>query len=1126
MRRQGRDIVGFHLFVNLAMHDALNPPPAFFEPVFPDRALLSGQDQERTDQLPAADAFALSPFHHSTADQRLPAPGTAPPSTREVDTRPLKHLQRLRRSPGFALLADSVLLLQSVQLDIDYPLPWHLYARQRLSAWLLEVTGTALDPDTLKLYLNSPHAWVDALDNERDSFALSLTELAIASADRQHVSALANCVPIDDQPLPALPQFTVSALLRQMLDNRWFHDYGQQLQSFWQRHTDTWLNLARLSFLDGLARQRKRNVLSKAGLYLTLDALGYPQLPTDSQALKPGDPGDKAEVRLLYIDDEVVPGLFQIRSRLNSHCFIHLPGTAKSAFEYISEDSSVMTARLLDAMNGSKWHRQWLGDRQPRHDQSPHIESRPFTGDVFNQLLLAARDVAERPPVPHGDALLYRLIARGLTLASAVDLWQTTPEILEALPRPDDIAAGRMKRWLQRQGLDLDPRKVFIAYRPGPAHTPLGHVRHANTFVHVPDETPLNLVNALIGYYQIESPSGYIDPDAQTVVYHDPGGKGEWAEERVLPVRAAALCAYIEKVDFLAVMTRHIDQFWEGQQGKIERALRTLLITQAVISLKHGTLQRSGFDDVVEGLNSTTPCWRALGFEVQSSFIEGLTRQPCASLLILCPANTSRRVLYQAGQHKAFVEFKNTDALSAYLRTAAAHEHWRTAVLHYVPSHHRERLAYLFKYWSGVISALPPASMLRPWTDAIYQPDAHRTLDHSLHEHPLPPGPPMDFMRQTLKANTLEDARQLIVTSRQASLQFWRTRVLHLRYLLAPMSLLMTPALIASLAAEIGLVTVDIAQARLPGHRQAEKRQALLSMLSLGLLGLAPQTPRLLGAMSKLGTASKAVLRAPQTGTRPLQEFGAWRRHSLNPRQTRLEKFFHTDSLLKRWTIQPRPYFGSLPVHAWKLGRNFLLWTSDRGQARILVVSTHGYALPWSRTVSIPNGTLIQTYAPHGYMLADPLLHRVVSQRVSPFGISSAAGNILNPSGATLPPLLPTDKLVAGTDLPGRLKNYTLSKFQTTHSESYQEVARVVRNSHNSPLAGQLPSAPMDVLSVRNRFGSPSPALADLFNTLAGQGIHYDRIILLHCRCTAINGLLRRAPVWTPPLSQGLPVTP
>lgn len=1101
------------------MHDTFSNAP-----VFPEPAFLPGQDQERADQLPAGNAFALSPFYYSTVNQRLPGLETPSPL---ADPLTLKQLSRLRKSPGFALIGDSPLLLQAVQLDLDYPVPWPVYARERLIGHLQVMAGQPLDPDHLRLRLSHAQGWVDEHGDEHHLLDCSLTELAVASADLQQLAALARTTPVDDRPLPGLEHMSASDVLRRVIDQRWFDDYLQGLNTFWQRHANTWLSLARLAFIDELAHQRKRGTLSQAGYYLTLDALGYASFPTDSQTLAAGRIGGKAEVRLLYIDDEPVPGLFQVRSRLNAHCFIHRPGAAQAPIEYISDDPEVMTARLLGALNTSNWHRQWLEQQPVAHDKPPRLESRPLQGDVFRTLLQVARECAEDSPSPHNDDLLHRFIARSMSLACAVDLWQAQPAILDALPRPDQVANELMKSWLhEHHGLDLDPRQVFIAYRPGEFRTLLGHVSQANTWFHVPDETPLNLAKALIGHYQIESPSGYIDHGAQTVVYHDPGGKGEWARDRVLPIEAAAVCAYIEQTDFLAVMTRRIVAFWDGQQDSIERALCALLVTQAVISLKTGALQRSGFAAIVASFHSTAPCWKALGFDVQSDPLEGLSRQPCASLLVLCPDNTSRRVLYQAGQHKAFIEFADATALSAYLGKASADERWRHAVLHYVPARHRERLAYLFKYWSGLEQA-SPASLLRPWTDLIYNPDVHRTLADALHEHALPAGPPMPFMRQTLKANALEDARQLIVTSRQASLQYWRARLQHLQWLLAPMSLLLTPAMLASLATQAGLVGVDIAQANLPGQRQAEKRQALLSTLTLGLLGLAPLTPRLYGALNRLGTVGKAGVHAAKAPVRSLHTFGTWLGRSPGRRQTRLEKFFHTDSLLKRWTIAPHPHFGGMAVHAWKVGRKFLLWTCDRGQARTLVVSTHGYHLPWSKTVAIPNGTHIHTYAPHGYVLIDPALHRVVNQRASPFGISSAAGNTAVPPGASLPPLTLTDKLMAGTVQTGRLKNYTLSKYQGQGGESYQEITQVVRNSNARPFGDQRPPAPMDVLTVRNRFGRLPPTLEDLFDTLAAQGIHYDRILLLHCRCAALAGLLRRAPVWSAPgLSQDVPITP
>ncbi|RMV81091.1 hypothetical protein ALP03_02223 [Pseudomonas amygdali pv. tabaci] len=474
------------------------------------------------------------------------------------------------------------------------------------------------------------------------------------------------------------------------------------------------------------------------------------------------------------------------------------------------------------------------------------------------------------------------------------------------------------------------------------------------------------------------------------------------------------------------------------------------------------------------------------------------------------------KVLYQPGYPEAFIEFTDGDALERYLNLKTAQPDWREAVMRYVPVRHHQRLDYLFKLWGGVQAPGPPVSILRPWTDALYNPDARKALHHSLCEKKLE-GSPFGYLHQLLKQNSLADAEEQIVTSAQVSLAYWTDRLHHLQRLLVPMSLLLTPAFLTSLAADVGLTALSIASANLPGSRYAEKNQALQATLSLGLLQLGPQTPRLLRTLTKIvkpaGHTAGASL-VLSGGSRGSSHLGA---RPLKPRHTRLEKFFHTDALLKRWTITSIVSPGLLPVHAWKLGRRFLLWTSDRGQARTLVVSTHGYYTPWTATVKIPNGTEIRTYAPHGYELVDPKLHRIVNKNARPFAISNTKENILMYPVAAHEPLLMTDKIIAGTSLPGRLKNYSLSKFQTTSYETYDDIARVVGDSNASPLKGWLPPTPMDVLTVRNRFGKTPPSLSDLFNSLSTQGIHYDRVLLVHCRCAAISALLRRTPVYHPP---------
>lgn len=1074
-------------------------------PLPPQWVLLPGQDAERQDRLPGGDAFALSPLYDQSADPQPPAASAASLDT-GVDMQHLKRLRRLRRRPAFTLLAESVLLLRSVQLDIDYPQPWPSFVREQLVIWLAEIAGQPLDPDLIRLQLHSPHLWVDEQDREHGQLELSLTELAIATGEMQRLPALMRMTPVQDAPLPGLPSWTARTLLRKLVERPWADHYDQQLERFWQRHADTWRQLARLSLLDELARQFKHKAVHLEGYRLLLDALGYQAFPDSPQAFAETRTPRSAEVWLLYLDDEVVPGLWQIRSPTTSHCFILRPGSGQPPLEYISDSAAHMTERLLTALNDSAAHRQWLYD-QP----AGAVMARRFSGDLFDAQRQACQDATEQFWLPASATFMWQLIKAALSLASAVDLWQPHPPLLDSLPAPLPLATSLMKHWLHsHHGLELDPRQVFVAWRPGHKRTPLGHVRQAGSRIYSPDTRPINLASALVDRYQAREPEGYIDEGGYWAIWHDPSGKGRWQADRVLAINAGELAKQIAGVDFAALMTRHLADFWRQQQPAVEQALRGTLLRQALTGLKLGHLQRRGFDAVIEALSTTEPRWTVLGFQVQSAFIKGLQAQPCANLLLLAPANKPLRVLYQAGLQPAFVEFANPDALNRYLLQAVGDEQWRLAVMRYIPDRHRERLDYLLRFWADQAPPRPPASILRPWTDILFHPDQHKTVSQSLFEQALPAGPPFAFMCQTLKDNALEHARQTIVTAQQQTLSYWSEQLRHLQWLIAPLSLL-TPGAIAALATELGLVAMDIAKANLPGHRYPEKQQALLSLLSLGLWRLGPATPHLLSALHKTARQGQQLLRASAV-------LRAGWPGQVSSRQTRLVPFFNSASLLKRWTVSG-PQYGNLPVHAWKLGRKFLLWTSDRGQARTLVVSTHGYHLPWSKTVKIPNGTEIHSYAPHGHVLIDPGLHRVVSQRVAPFAISSPAGNV-----PALPPLIATDKILAGTALPGRLKNYTIAKYQGAGTESYADVSRLVRDSNSGLFSGQLPPTPMDVLTVRNRFGSLPATLDELFGNLFRQGIHYDRILLVHCRCAALQGLLDQAPVYTVPAR--LPVRP
>ncbi|WP_122314477.1 dermonecrotic toxin domain-containing protein [Pseudomonas cichorii] len=1095
----------------------------------PDLVMLPGPDSERKDSLNGAGAFSLAPLYYSARERPLPEPDNPPPHSVEADAQAIHRLKRLRESPGFRLIADSVLLLKTLQLDMDCPPPQRTYVHLRLKSLLQQKTGKPLDPDHLHItFTTEACPSVDEQGRERYSAQLSLTELALECFDTSRLEDLLRCT-IQDTPVePTTPSLTSRTMFRLIADSSWADGYSDEINAFWRNHEATYRVLARLSFLDILARQFARKRISHDGYHLTLDALGFKNFPVTGQSLESASRGDYSEIRMLSLNGQAVPGLFQVRSRNTSHCFIHVLGCEAAICEYISDNPTHMAQKLLDELNASTLHRLWLSQHISVESTALVIETRVIEGDLFSHLTDAQKALAlDQPATQDGAHVIDPLkpIARALTLAGAVDFWQAQPPILKRIPSPLKISAHLMGTVIHKlHGVKLNPDHVFIAYRSGTSRTPLGNIHQPASHVHVPSEKPVSLSEALVNNYRVEYPTGYTDHGGRSVVYQDPTGKGTWSPDQELPVTAEAIETQIKTIDFLALMTGRIDDFWERQADTIEQALKTTLMTQAVICLKQGSLLRSGFDAVVNALTTAQSRWLTLGFTVKSSFIDGTEQLYCAGLLVLEDSRTSHRVLYQAGLPKAFIEFRNNDGLKEYLRHASADEQWRNAVLGYIAQHHKERLEYLLKVWAGTQAPTPPASILRPWTDVLYNPDVRKALNHSWLERQLP-GSPFTFMRQTLKQNALEDARQQIVTSAQVSLRYWTGRLNHLQLLLAPMSFLLTPALIASLATEIGIASLNIAAASQPGSRHEEKRQAILSALTLGLFNLAPFTPRLMGALSKISAPARSVARTGSSAlVRPMNLTSSLR-SSMSPRNTRLEKFFHTDTLLKLWTVPAQPIVGNLAIHAWKLGRKFLLWTSSRGQANTLVISTHGHYAPWSGTVKIPNGTQVHTYAPHGYILSDPKLHRVVSGKVATFAISDASGNTLAMPPSSLPSLVVTDKLMAGTALPGRLKNYTLSKFQTTTDETYQDIAHIVRNSNVSPFRHSLPPTPMDILTVRNRFAMSAPSLEELFNTLWELGIHYDRILLVHCRCSAIDELLRRAPDYHAPLLRPVFIT-
>lgn len=1084
----------------------------------PAVVLQTGNNSEQNDTLPSSDTFSLSPFYYATpadqleglSEQQLPAP---------YATTALNHKQiaTLRKSRAARLLATSHLSLKAWQMDMDCPPTQRTYVKEQLTRRLFEQTGEHLLPDQTYIEFTTetrPAVLVDGQDVY--AWRLSLTDVAVASFDAAGFYALMQSAEPERALDDGTPSFTTTQALTLIDTADWPRHYEALLTAFWAKHEKTYRALAKLSFLDTLARQRARKAISLDGYNLALEALGLNRFPTEVEALETTAIGERTVVRVVSLNGQVVPGIFQLTSKNTSHSFIHILGQKPVVVEYIGDNPELTKHKLLEALNASSWLMPFL-DMALEPGAAPlALDTTIIDGDIFSTLTAAQKAFSFKQL---GTDTLFMLVERSLTLVSALEHWPMQPDILKRIPHPS-MAANRLMRAYLRQHhqLDQNPDHVFIRYVHGTSRTPLGSIHTPTTYVHSPDEIAISLSDALLSNYRVDRPVGYIDNGGRTVVYTDLTGKGTWSKDARLAIDPEAIENHIKGVNFLEWMSQRLNRFWQQQGSAIEQSLKTTFMAQAVISLKQRQLSRAGFDLLVGMLEATSSnttsneirC-NALGFYVQTSLVDGTQCQICAGLLTFSHSKKNLTVLYQAGQAVAFVEFNSDDELNQHLQTAARDEQWRRALLNYLPTSVHKKFIYILEIWAGKQTPDSSPSLLRPWTNVIYANDLHKAQARSLCEQPVMSSP-FAFMREALQRNFQDDANDQIVTSREVSLRYWAEQLNHLQLLLTPLSMLLTPAILASLAAHVGSVYLSAEIAKLPGNRADEKTQALLNGLSLGLFHLAPATPRLLRSFSRFLASGKTANAAAAVN----RSFGSWLNQSINRHQTRLETFFRTNNLLKTWNVPGHPSFGTLPVKVWKLDRKFLLWTSDKAQARTLVVSTHGYYLPWTKTTPIPNGTELRTYAPHGYELIDPRLHRVVSQRVRPFSILTNVDNASALPPDQLPAYTLTDKVLAGTALPDRIKNYSLAKFQSAHGETYQEISHVVRNSNLSPLKG-LPLTPMDVLTVRNRFGMTHPNLEDLFKALSEQGIHYDKILLVHCRCSAISSLLRLSPVYRAP---------
>lgn len=1099
---------------------------------------LSGALDLRSNDDPfQAGAFSVPPF-----DDRIALPGESDALVEPAANEPalLNHdaLRRRATSPVARLLYGSVWVLKAWQLDLEFPPTVSGHLDQRLSETLQARFGHAIDIDELQILFSTdlePAVGTDG--KECFEQRLSLRNLGREILNPPALLALRRCAEPDRVLSKEAPGLTIAHFFTLLIEARWVEQYEEMQSQFWLRHAGTWEMLAKLTFLDGLERLHSRKRVNAEGYRLALDAMGLAGFPQTLAELQSGRPS-RGVVCCLTLNGVIIPGIFHLRSSTTGHCYLHLPGPQAQCHEYISDDAPWRPEQVLTALNASSWHRLNLN----LNTAPGSLALGEPTTDVFAQLRFAQADFSVRRITddsdcePNNDRFDGRidddrdlLIEPAMAVISMLDHWQGHEPLPGRIPTPLRVADRLMGKWLKQNGVRTAARNVFIRYVPGPATRPWGNPRIAAANVmYTPDRQPINLSQALMSNFRATHPRGY-DDDGRWVAYADPDGQGRTSLDDELDVSAVSVEAYIASVDFLDVMKCKLDQFWRQQRSAIERSLWSTFVSQALVSLKRGEIAQDDFARIIHAVEQVqqagapgTTRWTALGFYLGTGLPFSSECPACTGLLLLNDTDRNGGVLYQAGQRQPFVPFRDREHLVNHLIGAAADPQWRDTLVNYVPNRRREKLSHILEVWSGLQSSGSAASILRPWADPLYRPNIHAARQHLFCEQEVPCSP-VAFMWQTLWRNSQADAEDSIVTDRELAISAWTQHADRLQLLLAPMGLLLTAAAVTALTASVAGIALNVQAVALPGDRQRERRHLTFAILSLGLLQMGPATPRLLRAFNLLRPPARALGRSGQA--LPLRDFGSWLRRTTNDRKTVIKPFFNGAGLMKTWSVPGNALFNTSAVQAWKLGRKFLLWTSDRAQARTLVVSSHGYYLPWTRTTAIPNGTELRTYAPHGHELVDPMLHRIASQSVRPYAMLDGTQTLAAPGVGPFSGLLARDTLIAGTTLQGHIKNYSLAKFQSERYESYRDISQIVRNSHQPPLQAPLAPAPMDVLTVRNRFGVANPTLQDLFGELSRHGIHYDRILLVHCRCPAFSSLLGRSPSFVAPQGQS-PVTP
>lgn len=1116
----------------MTVTSALPPyyPAQQSDSIFPMSPELNMPVNTRTSGLPWGDS-ALPAREVPAASKPLPSSVPQP-----VD---LNALRALQQRPGAQLMRSSTLPLAAYALELAYPPSLQAHARRRCQDVLRKMNHPDQDPDQLFLKVFSRENPLIKADGQREyTRYISMTQLALMTLAKARFAELEDSLDRHERD-PLAPDgaaadvlthhseyglvagagFSCNSLRDAVRATDLKGSYTQCLKTFWAEHGQTYRALAKLAYASELALQPLDHQLSPDARALALLAAGLTTAAPTFEQLHESKADDACHVTSLRIEGRVIPGIVEIRSNSAPLTLIYIPGRrpaflefstpkhAESGFNRLLEDANMreVLAPYLNAALNRASHVNDAATQATPPDLFDHLSAELLRSSVMALDLDAPQLDAPTPGKAANE--VFQPIARSLEMLTSTGPLQVSHDLLKRLPSAKRLASQFMRKALRpHYPHAFDADHTFIKYLPGRRVEQAPYLLPKKT--HVPDTRPVSVTQALLDNYRVDFAVGYKDYGARTVVFTDDTGQGIYTEGKELPIAPSLIATLVEQANFSRRFRDHMTRFWTSHSTRINLYLREVFNTHVIDSLAGGSLTRTGLAIVREALNENTghadpPHMQAPGFKIDNS-----EQQTSAGLIQFSRPGTPLRVLYQPGNSPPFMQFANQAAVQGYLQQATRDPAWREGFLRHVPQRNHDKTNLILDIWAGKRSTTS-TSLLRPWTDQTTQSHLWAARGHLLAYEALP-ADPFTFMANSLRNNSLDNARESITTNGQLSRRHWVERLDTLAWLLTPLALASPFGAAGLLVVGGSRMAIDLYTALSPESSSRDREQAVADM-ALGSLGLLPAAPRLskmfktLAQPSRLRGKSHALMHLP------------------NNRATQPRAFFDSGSIMKNQIIPGIPKLGTEAVTAWKLGRKFLLWTGEKKQARTLIVSTHGSYLPLtgSAGVAIPNGTRLKVYAPHGYSLIDPQLSKVASGRVTPYATLDTTANTANRSAYRPGASMPSDKLMSGTEAPGHVRNYTLRKFQEqANGETYDDVSSIVRNLRLGPPGNRPNLKPVDVLTVRNRLGNRPPTLNDLFKELGERGIHYDEIRLVHCRNSLFNFWPQR---YTAPLISNIP---